>query len=237
MSKNNHPDPLIRLQNVTRSFTTGAGSFRALDGVTLEIPRGAFAAVVGRSGSGKSTLLNLIAGLDHLDAGSVEVGGTPVHRLSEDALCAWRGKNVGVVFQSFQLLPTLTVAENVALPMDFCATRGPADARVRALELLAAMGIRDQADKLPSSLSGGQQQRAAIARALANDPALIVADEPTGNLDAQTAQRVLELLAQLTRQGCTVVMVTHDRDASRAAGLVVSLSDGRVVDVSGAQHA
>jgi putative ABC transport system ATP-binding protein len=238
MFNNNSAAPLLSLHDVTRAYSSGAGDFLALDRVSLELPKGAFIAVVGRSGSGKSTLVNLIAGLDRPTQGTVSVAGVRVETLGEDALAAWRGKNVGVVFQSFQLLPTLTVAENVALPMDFCGTRGPGEARARALELLAAVGIAEQADKLPTSLSGGQQQRAAIARALANDPPLIVADEPTGNLDEPTANLVLDLLARLTREGRTVVMVTHERDVSRLADLVVRLSDGRVVEqTAGGRHA
>jgi putative ABC transport system ATP-binding protein len=232
MSRNVLPDQFIRLRDLSRSYPIGSGTFAALDNVTLELPRGAFVAVVGRSGSGKSTLLNLLAGLDHPTRGTLEVDGTSIQDLDEDALATWRGRRVGVVFQSFQLLPTLTIAENVALPMDFCGTRTPARARMRARELLALVGIEDQMDKLPSALSGGQQQRAGIARALANDPPLIVADEPTGNLDVRTAELVVELLARLARENRTVIMVTHDANAGALADIVVTLSDGRIVDVA-----
>ncbi len=160
------------------------------------------------------------------------MAGTAVHALDESALAAWRGRTVGVVFQSFQLLPTLTVAENVALLEDLCGTCPPREARARALALLAQVGIADQADKLPATLSGGQQQRAAVARALANDPPVIVADEPTGNLDVHTAELVLGLLADLARGQRTVLLVTHERDVTRRVDLVVSLSDGRVVDTA-----
>ena len=231
MSTNVQGDQLIRLRGVTRSYLTGGTSFRALDDVSLDLPKAAFVAVVGRSGSGKATLVNMLGGLDRPTQGSVEVNGERLDRLDEDALSRWRGKNVGVVFQFFQLLPTLTVAENVALPMDFCGTRGPKAARLHALGLLGAVGIVEQADKLPSALSGGQQQRVAIARALANAPQLIVADEPTGNLDSATAAQVLELLAGLTLQGRTVVMVTHDDQLRERADLVVTLTDGRVAKV------
>ncbi len=231
MSRTAQSDHLIRLRDVTRSYAVGDGTFRALDAVSLELPRAAFVVVVGRSGSGKSTLVNMLGGLDRPTHGSVEVNGERLERLDEDALSRWRGRNVGVVFQFFQLLPTLTVAENVALPMDFCGTRSAKAARQHALELLAAVGIVEQADKLPSALSGGQQQRVAIARALANAPQLIVADEPTGNLDSTTAAQVLELLASLTLQGRTVVMVTHDDHLRSRADLVVTLTDGRVVAV------
>jgi putative ABC transport system ATP-binding protein len=228
MSKNAEPDQLIELTDVTRVFESPAGAVRAVDGVTLALPRGAFVGVVGRSGSGKSTLVNLIAGIDRCTGGAVRVGEVRVDRLDEDALARWRGTTVGVVFQFFQLLPTLTIAENVMLPMDLCGTAAPPQARRRALELLGEVGIAEQADKLPSALSGGQQQRAAIARALANDPPLIVADEPTGNLDQQTSAMVLDLLRGLARSGRTVLMVTHERDIESRVDLVVRLVDGRV---------
>ena len=220
---------MIELRDLTKHYPGPDGGTRALDAVTLDLPVGEFVAIVGKSGSGKSTLINLIAGIDRPSAGQVHVAGTAVHALDESRLAAWRGRHVGVVFQFFQLLPTLTVLENVMLPMDFCATYPKAQARARALQLLADVGIGEQAHKLPSALSGGQQQRAAIARALANDPPLVVADEPTGNLDSHTATAVLALLAGLPRRGKTVLMVTHERDLSRIADRVVSLADGRVV--------
>jgi putative ABC transport system ATP-binding protein len=220
---------MIELRGVTKVFPVAGSDFKAVDGIDLRLPSSASVAIVGKSGSGKSTLLNLIAGIDRPTAGEVIVGGTPVHSLSESQLASWRGRNVGVVFQFFQLLPTLTVAENVALPMDFCRTFAPAAARRRALELLEQVGIAEQADKLPSALSGGQQQRAAIARALANDPPLLLADEPTGNLDSHTADAVLALLAGLSDAGKTVVMVTHERDVTRFMARVVTLADGVVI--------
>jgi putative ABC transport system ATP-binding protein len=231
MSRNEQSEKLIRLRGVTRSYAFGAGEMRALDDVSLELPKGCFVAVLGRSGSGKSTLVNMVAGLDRPSAGTIEVGGAAIHDLSEDALAVWRGNNVGVVFQFFQLLPTLTVAENVALPMDFCGRHRAEAARARALELLQSVGIVEQADKLPSALSGGQQQRVAIARALANDPELVVADEPTGNLDSKTAEDVLQLLLGLAERGKTVLMVTHDARLSAKADLAVTLVDGRVESV------
>ncbi len=229
MSTTEHGVHLIELRGVTRTFTGAAGAFAALDDVHLHVSAGELVAVVGKSGSGKSTLMNLVAGLDRPSAGEVLVQGTPVHALDESPLAAWRGRNVGVVFQFFQLLPTLTVLENVLLPMDLCRTLRGAEARTRAMSLLDRVGIADQGAKLPSALSGGQQQRAAIARALANDPPLVVADEPTGNLDSHTADSVLDLLASLTLAGKTVLMVTHERDVSRVADRIVTLADGRVV--------
>ena len=212
---------MIELVGATRRYPNGT---LALDHVDLHVAPGTFLAVVGRSGSGKSTLLHLVAGLDRPDEGRVRVGGTELGALDEDRLAEWRGRGVGVVFQSFQLLPTLTILENVLLPMEIVA-RGD---RRRALELLDRVGVADQADKLPSELSGGQQQRAAIARALANDPPLIVADEPTGNLDSRTADQVVSLLGELARAGRTVLMVTHEDLAGRV-DRVVALADGRVV--------
>jgi putative ABC transport system ATP-binding protein len=229
MSTCAHHVHLIELRGVTKSFPTAGEGFTALHDIDLRLPAGEFVAVVGKSGSGKSTLLNLVAGIDRPSSGEVLVGGTPVHALDESRLAAWRGRNVGVVFQFFQLLPTLTLLENVMLPMDFCHTLPPAKAKMRALALLEEVGIADQALKLPLALSGGEQQRAAIARALANDPPLLVADEPTGNLDSQTAEAVLDLLASQRRAGKSVLMVTHERDITRRVDRIITLSDGRVL--------
>jgi putative ABC transport system ATP-binding protein len=220
---------MIELAEVSKIYPGGENGFVALDQINLQLPAGEFVAIVGKSGSGKSTLINLIAGIDRPSTGQIAVAGERVDQLSESSLATWRGRNVGVVFQFFQLLPTLTVLENVMLPMDFCQTLPLKQARERALHLLSQVGVADQANKLPSHLSGGQQQRAAIARALANDPPLIVADEPTGNLDSQTAQAVLELLANLAQAGKTVLMVTHERDMTEFAHRVVTLADARVV--------
>lgn len=223
---------MIELRSVTKHYPAEGGGFTALRDVDLRIAPGEFVAVVGKSGSGKSTLLNLVAGIDRPSAGEVRVAATPVHALDESRLAAWRGRNVGVVFQFFQLLPTLTVLENVTLPMDLCATWPAREARARAMELLEQVGIADQAAKLPSGLSGGQQQRAAIARALANDPPVLVADEPTGNLDSSTAGSVLDLLAATAGKGRTVLMVTHERDVAGLVDRVVTLADGRIADDS-----
>jgi putative ABC transport system ATP-binding protein len=222
--------PIIELRRVSRAYHTPQGEFFALADLDLRVAAGELIAVVGSSGSGKSTLVNLIAGIDRPSTGSVRVAGADVGSLGESALAGWRGTTVGVVFQFFQLLPTLTILENVMLPIDFCRTLPASQARVRALRLLDRGGIADQASKLPAALSGGQQQRAAIARAFANDPPVIVADEPTGNLDSRTAAAVLELLAGLAREGKTVVLVTHERELGRIADRVITLADGRLVD-------
>jgi len=222
-------EPVVDVQAATKIYSTPAGDFPALRGVDLRVTAGQFLAVVGRSGSGKTTLLNLLAGIDRPTGGAVRIAGTDVHALREARLAAWRGRTVGLVFQFFQLLPTLTVAENVMLPMDFCGTVTARRRRPVAMELLDRVGIADQADKLPAALSGGQQQRAAIARALANDPPVLLADEPTGNLDSTTAAAVLELFTTLARAGKAVVMVTHERDLTGYADRRLTLADGLVV--------
>jgi len=227
--------PLIALRGVCKRYPTPAGAFDAVRDVDLDIAAGEFVAVIGQSGSGKSTLLNLLGGIDRASAGRLEVAGAALHDMSERALSRWRGRHVGIVFQFFQLLPTLTVAENVMLPMDFAARWPARERRPRALDLLTRLGVAAQADKLPGALSGGQQQRVALARALANAPALLLADEPTGNLDSRTAQELLELLAELVRGGQTVVMVTHERAALGYARRVLSLRDGRLVAPEHAQ--
>ena len=219
--------PLITLHRVGKSYATPAGPYPALRDIDLEIGAGEFIALVGKSGSGKTTLLNLIGGIDRPSEGEVIVAGAAVHQIPENSLARWRGKAVGVVFQFFQLLPTLTVAENVMLPMDFCNVRPARQRRARSLELLDLVGIADQADKLPSALSGGQQQRAAIARALANDPPIVIADEPTGNLDSVTARAVLDLFRKLIDLGTTVVIATHERDIS-GIDRIVDLLDGAI---------
>jgi putative ABC transport system ATP-binding protein len=220
----------IRVSDVVKTYPLGAGEVVAIDHLSLEVAPGEFVAVVGRSGSGKTTLLNLLAGIDRPTSGTVRAAGADLGSLSESGLAAWRGRSVGLVFQFFQLLPTLTVVENVMLPMDFARKIPVGQRRDRAQYLLQRVGVGDQADKLPATLSGGQQQRAAIARALANDPPLLLADEPTGNLDSTTAGAVLELFAELNADGRTIVVVTHERDIRAIVDREITLVDGRVVE-------
>jgi putative ABC transport system ATP-binding protein len=222
-------EPLIELSDVVKAYPLPAGEVVAVDHLSLTIAESEFVAIVGRSGSGKTTLLNLIAGIDRPTSGTVRVAGAELGSLSESELAGWRGENVGLVFQFFQLLPTLTVIENVMLPMDFAEKIPVGERRNRARQLLERVGVGDQADKVPATLSGGQQQRAAIARALANEPPLLLADEPTGNLDSATAGAVLELFADLNAEGQTIVVVTHERDIRAMVGREVTLTDGRVV--------
>ena len=219
---------MISLHQVNKNYETPAGAFAALRDVNVEIGAGEFVGVVGKSGSGKSTLLNMIAGIDRPSSGMISVAGTVIHTLPENKLARWRGRNVGFVFQFFQLLPTLTAAENVMLPMDFCKTFPARDRRERAQALLERVGVGPQADKLPSTLSGGEQQRVAIARALANEPPLVIADEPTGNLDSITARGILDLFRQLANQGTTVVIATHEADIVRVSDRKMRISDGSI---------
>jgi putative ABC transport system ATP-binding protein len=220
---------LIDAVAASKTYSLPAGEFTALDAIDLRVGPGEFVAVVGRSGSGKTTLLNLLAGIDRVSDGSISIDGTDLSTLGESGLARWRGTSIGLVFQFFQLLPTLTVLENVMLPMDFAGALTGRERRVRAFQLLEGVGITEQADKLPSTLSGGQQQRAAIARALANDPPVVLADEPTGNLDSATAASILALFSSLAEAGKAVVMVTHDPETSSFASRTVTLADGVVV--------
>ncbi|WP_338870815.1 ABC transporter ATP-binding protein [Spirosoma sp. SC4-14] len=221
---------IIELAEVTKTFTLASGTFQALKRVSLTISSGQLVAITGKSGSGKSTLLNIITGIDKPTAGSVLVNGVRIDKLSESALASWRGQTIGVVFQFFQLLPTLTILENVMLPMDFCNTYPKAERKSRALQLLEQVDIREQANKFPSALSGGQQQRVAIARALANDPPILVADEPTGNLDSQTASAIFQLFAKLARAGKTVIVVTHEKEFSTRFEHTIAIADGVITD-------
>ncbi len=223
---------MISLQNLSKKFDTPAGSFAALKDVNLEVKSGEFVGLVGKSGSGKSTLLNMIGGIDRPSSGSVAVGNTSIQDLKENQLAIWRGRTVGFVFQFFQLLPTLTAVENVLLPMDFSKTFPARDRRNRALTLLERVGVIQQADKLPATLSGGEQQRVAIARALANEPSVVLADEPTGNLDSKTANSVLDLFREMATAGTTVVIATHEAQIARVIDRRVEISDGALISQS-----
>ena len=220
---------MISLHQVSKSYETPAGKFAALKDIDLEIEPGQFVGIVGKSGSGKSTLLNMVAGIDRPSAGSVAVAGTEIQSMLENKLAAWRGRNVGFVFQFFQLLPTLTAAENVMLPMDFSKSVPLRERRKRAVALLERVGVGLHADKLPATLSGGEQQRVAIARALANEPPLVLADEPTGNLDSVTATAILDLFRDMANQGTTVVIATHEADIARVIDRRIEISDGTLL--------
>ena len=224
------PSPMIEMRQVVKTFTNAAGSFEALRGVDLQLMPGEFVSIVGRSGSGKSTLLNMITGIDFPTSGRVLVGGVDILHLSESRRAQWRGGNVGIVFQFFQLLPTLTLLENVMLPMDYVGAYDFDERPARALALLERVGLAAQAHKLPAAVSIGQQQSAAIARALATDPPLIVADEPTGNLDSRAAAVIIELFEGLAAQGKTIAMVTHDPTLTERTNRTVVISDGQLVN-------
>ncbi len=222
-------DALIEMREIVKTFKTADTEFTALKGVTACFYEGEFVSIVGKSGSGKSTLVNMLTGIDHPTSGSVRVGESLIHKLSENDMSRWRGRNLGIVFQFFQLMPTLTLLENVMLPMALCGNCGPVEREKRALELLDLVGLHDLADKLPAAVSGGQQQSAAIARALANDPPIIFADEPTGNLDSHTADEVFGIFDGLVEQGKTILMVTHDSTLASRTHRTLLLSDGELI--------
>jgi putative ABC transport system ATP-binding protein len=220
---------LMYLRDVKKAYKTEAGDFYALKGVDLKIDKGEFVGVVGKSGSGKSTLINMITGIDRPSSGEIWVNDHAIHGLDENSMARWRGRSMGVVFQFFQLLPTLTVAENVMLPMDFCRLYTPKERKERALALLERVEMAEQANKLPSQISGGQAQRVAIARSLATDPPIVMADEPTGNLDSKTADAVFHLFEELVSQGKTFLMVTHDNELANRLHRVITIADGMLV--------
>ena len=222
--------PIIDLRDVHKYYKTAIGDYHALNSIDLQINAGEFVSVIGKSGSGKSTLLNMITGIDHPTTGEVHVNGTAVHELNENRMARWRGKNLGIVFQFFQLLPTISVIENIMLPMDFCRTYPMREREKRALALLEMVELADHAYKLPTALSGGQQQRVAIARALANDPPVVIADEPTGNLDSKTADSVFELFNNLVSQGKTIIVVTHDSGLAKRTHRTALIADGEIVN-------
>lgn len=220
--------PLIRLRGLVKAYRTSAGSFEALKGINLEIYPGEFVGVIGRSGAGKTTLVNMITGVSRPTRGEIWVGDVPVHRLDESRLALWRGQTLGVIYQSFHLMPSLSLLNNVLLPMDFCGLFRPIKSQERALELLRQVELESHAYKLPAAISGGEQQRVAIARALANDPPILVADEPTGRLDSVTAGRIFEIFERLHAAGKTLVMVTHDEGFARRTTRTVHLIDGQI---------
>jgi putative ABC transport system ATP-binding protein len=228
LSYSKFPAPLIRLLQVSKDYATPAGPFHALREINLEVWPGEFVAIIGASGAGKTTLVNMITGVDHATSGEIEVGGSKLHLLNETQLSHWRGRNIGVIYQSFHLLPGLSLLNNVLLPMDFCHIYRGRHSRERAMDLLRQVGLEGHAHKRPSEISGGQQQRVAIARALANDPAIIVADEPTGRLDSLTAEAIFNVFEQLARQGKTILMVTHDPLFARRVPRILKIEDGRV---------
>jgi putative ABC transport system ATP-binding protein len=231
MSKTNghaNSDKIIEVKEVVKNFKVGDGEVTILKGISFDVKPGEFVSIVGPSGNGKSTLLNMITGIDRPSAGEVIVTGREVHKMSENKLASWRGEHVGIIFQFFQMLPALSLLQNVILPMDFANKYSAKERRERALNLLEIVGLADQAEKLPSMVSGGQQQRAAIARALANDPPLLVGDEPTGNLDTRTATDVFELFSKLVEQGKTMIMVTHDKELAKRVPRVVEITNGKI---------
>src|SRR5512136_527620 len=230
MAESNGQSPIVEIKDVVKRFPVGDSEITILKGISFSVKPGEFVSIVGPSGNGKSTLLNMITGIDRPSSGEIIVTGKPVHKMSEDHLAAWRGENVGIIFQFFQMLPALSLLQNVILPMDLAASRKykPKERRERAEHLLEIVGLADQMHKLPSAVSGGQQQRAAIARALANDPPLLIADEPTGNLDSATSHDVFDLFAEVVSQGKTLLMVTHDKELARRVPRVLEILDGKI---------
>jgi ABC-type lipoprotein export system ATPase subunit len=222
--------PIIHLDQIIKTYHNPAGDFPVLKGINADFYPGEFVGIIGRSGSGKSTLINMITGIDRPTSGEVYVNDTPVHKLSEGQMAIWRGRTVGIVFQFFQLLPTLTLLENIMLPMDFCHSYAPRARKERAMRLLELVDMQEHANKLPTAISGGQQQRVAIARALANDPPILLADEPTGNLDSRTAESIFSLFENLIAEGKTIVMVTHDSSLAKRVSRTLLLADGEVVN-------
>lgn len=222
-------NPVIRMRGITKVFHSAVGAATVLKGIDVDVLPGQFISVVGRSGSGKSTLVNMITGIDRPSGGTVEVGGVSILEMPESAMAVWRGKNLGIVFQFFQLLPMLTLLENVMLPMDFCGIYAPASRAERALELLRRVGVAELAHSLPGAVAGGQQQCAAVARALANDPPILIADEPTGNLDSHTAEQIMSIFEELSEQGKTILIVTHDRHLAMRTQRRLIISDGELV--------
>jgi putative ABC transport system ATP-binding protein len=228
MTNTNGNNHVVRVMDVVKSFPLGNTEITILKGISFDVKNGEFVSIVGPSGNGKSTLLNMITGIDRPTAGKVMVTDLEINKMSENRLAAWRGQQVGIIFQFFQMLPSLSLLQNVILPMDFARKYSQRERRERAMGLLETVGLADKAHKLPGTVSGGEQQRAAIARSLANDPALIVADEPTGNLDTRNAHDVFDLFLRLVAEGKTLVMVTHDKELARRVPRVVEIIDGKI---------
>ena len=227
---------VVQIKDVVKSFPVGDEEVTILKGISFTVNQGEFVSIVGPSGNGKSTLLNMITGIDRPSSGEMNVTGMPVHRMSENELAIWRGENVGIIFQFFQMLPALSLAQNVVLPMELAGKYTRGERRERALGLLEMVGLADQAQKLPGMVSGGQQQRAAIARALANDPPLLVGDEPTGNLDSKTANDVFELFLKLVESGKTMLMVTHDKELATRMPRTIEITDGLITSDNNLQR-
>jgi putative ABC transport system ATP-binding protein len=228
-TKSQATESIIDVRDVVKSFKVAESEITVLKGVSFNVKRGEFVSIIGPSGSGKSTLLNMFTGIDRPTRGEVEVNGTRIDKLSENQLARWRGQNTGIVFQFFQMLPALTLLDNVILPMDFAGKYSRRERKERATHLLEIVGLQDQAYKLPGMVSGGQQQRSAIARALANDPPLIVGDEPTGNLDSVSTERIFELFSSLVSEGKTLIMVTHNPEIADRTPRIVEIADGEIV--------
>ena len=220
--------PVISLRKVEKIYNTTGGGFRALKGVDLDVYPGEFVAIIGKSGAGKTTLINMVTGVDRQTSGEIWVNRLPIHNLSDVQLARWRGRNLGIIYQAFYLMPTLSLLDNVMLPMDFCGLFNPRESPVRASELLRSVGLEAHQRKLPSAISGGQQQRVAIARALANDPQILVADEPTGRLDSATAESIFRIFSELVSMGKTILMVTHDHSVAHRVSRVLTINDGQI---------
>ena len=236
MDAQNTAHLLIKIESLVKTYPTGAGPFDALRSIDLTLYPGEYVGVIGKSGAGKTTLINMISGIDQITSGQVFVNGTAVHTLKEDALAQWRGLNLGVIYQSFNLLPMLSLRDNITLAMDFCGQYRPGKSEQKAMQLLEEVELAEHAHKPPAYISGGQKQRVAIARALANDPAVILADEPTGRLDTATAETIYEIFERLIRRGKTILMVSHDRSLSKRVERVVELADGQIVSDTGRNH-
>jgi putative ABC transport system ATP-binding protein len=229
-TSDNQNKPLIRITGLEKVYGSGHGELPALKNIDLDVYPGEFLAITGKSGAGKTTLINMVTGVDRMSSGEVWVGDTPLHQMRENQLAKWRGRKMGIIYQSFHLMPSLSLIDNVLLPVDLCGLYRNGESTKRALQLLSNVELEDHAHKPPSAISGGQQQRVAIARALANDPPIIIADEPTGRLDSVTAETIFQIFLSLQEQGKTILMVTHDRDLAQRASRTLEIADGEIVD-------